>query len=456
MKKLFLSLLFIVSLLTAYSQKVYFVYLQSEADQPFFVKLDNKIHSSTSSGYLILSKLIDNTYNFSVGFPQSKWPEQNFSVTINKKDHGFLLKQFGDKGWGLYNLQTLAVQMSSSAGAKINVPDKGENKDVSKFTEVLSKVADDPSIMEKPAKKEVVEKKAEVVAIKEEKKDEPVVVKEKTESKPVKPDVVVEKTVTTNEEKKPAVEVEKPQPSKIEPVVAKKEVEEVKPVEVVEKTTVVETSESKVKEDTIDVESENKKSNYQSYTPSQVKRWSESSTTEGFGLVYIDDYNNGMQDTIRLLIPNPKQIEVPVSINKEPKEEKRFIDIENNNEKQKEEPSLAEVKPVVAPVASSSQSVSNNCIVIAEETDFLKLRKQMAARESDEAMISEAKNYFKIKCFTSEQVKNLAALFLNDENKYKFFDAAYNYVSDVDKFGALQNEIKDEYYINRFRAMLRN
>ena len=80
----------------------------------------------------------------------------------------------------------------------------------------------------------------------------------------------------------------------------------------------------------------------------------------------------------------------------------------------------------------------------------------MAAKETDDAMISEAKNYFKTKCFTSEQVKNLSALFLNDENKYKFFDAAYSYVSDADKFSALQSEIKDEYYINRFRAMLRN
>ena len=439
MKKLFLTLLFIGTLFTVHSQKVYFVYLQSEAEQPFFVKLDNKIHSSTSSGYLILSKLVDSTYNFSVGFPQGKWAEQNFSVTINKKDHGFLLKQFGDKGWGLYNLQTLAVQMSSNLGAKTNTPEKGENKDVSKFTEVLSKVADDPSIMEKPAKREVVEKKAEVVAIKEEKKVEPVVTKEKTESKPVQPDVVIEK----------------PQPAKTEPVIVKKEVEEVKPVVVVEKTMMKDDKEAK-EEDVVIVESKNAGPNNESYITSKVKKWSESSTTQGFGLVFIDDYDNGVQDRIRLLIPNPEKIEVPVSNNKEPKEEKKFIEIENKDEKNKEETKLAEVKPVVEQVTSSKQTSSNNCTVVADETDFLKLRKQMAAKESDDAMISEAKNYFKTKCFTSEQIKNLSALFLNDENKYKFFDAAYNYVSDADKFSALQNEIKDEYYINRFRAMLRN
>jgi len=455
MKKLFFCILFVGSLLAAYSQKVYFVYLQSEADQPFFVKLDNKVHSSTSSGYLILSKLVDSTYNFSVGFPQSKLPEQNFSVTINKKDHGFLLKQFGEKGWGLYNLQTLAVQMSSSPGVKTNTPEKGENKDVSKFTEVLSKVADDPSIMEKPAQKAVVEKKPEVVAVKEEKKVEPVVVQEKTEPKPVKTDVTVVKTITENVEEKPVVAIEKPEPVKTDPVIAKKEIVEIKPVEVVEKIIIVDDKDAK-QEDVVIVESKNSGPNNEPYTPSKVKRWSESSTTEGFGLVFIDDYSNGTQDTIRVLIPNPKQIEVPVSNNKEPQEEKRFIEIENNNEKKKEETPLEEVKPVVEKVASSKQLLSNNCTIVADETDFLKLRRQMAAKETDDAMISEAKNYFKTKCFTSEQVKNLSALFLNDENKYKFFDAAYSYVSDADKFSALQSEIKDEYYINRFRAMLRN
>ena len=42
-----------------------------------------------------------------------------------------------------------------------------------------------------------------------------------------------------------------------------------------------------------------------------------------------------------------------------------------------------------------------------------------------------------------------------DDGKYKFFDAAYNYVSDRDNFPSLEAELKDQYYINRFKAMLR-
>ena len=79
----------------------------------------------------------------------------------------------------------------------------------------------------------------------------------------------------------------------------------------------------------------------------------------------------------------------------------------------------------------------------------------MAAVETDEEMVSSALNYFKTKCFTVTQIKNLGTLFLTDAGKYKFFDAAYLYVTDLVNFSSLQTELKDEYYINRFKAMLR-
>jgi len=129
MKKLHLCLLFSLAIFTASSQKVYFVYIQTESEQPFFVKMNEKVQSSTASGYIILAKLLDSTYNFSIGFPQNKWPEQNFSVPVGKKDHGFLLKNFNEKGWGLFDLQTLTVQMGITGKASIEEVPKAENQD---------------------------------------------------------------------------------------------------------------------------------------------------------------------------------------------------------------------------------------------------------------------------------------------------------------------------------------
>ena len=71
-------------------------------------------------------------------------------------------------------------------------------------------------------------------------------------------------------------------------------------------------------------------------------------------------------------------------------------------------------------------------------------------------MIAQAKKYFKEKCYRTEQIKYLSTLFLSDESKYQFFDAAYMHVSDQERFRSLQPELKDSYYVNRFKALIGN
>ena len=78
----------------------------------------------------------------------------------------------------------------------------------------------------------------------------------------------------------------------------------------------------------------------------------------------------------------------------------------------------------------------------------------MAAEDTDEEMVDEAKKYFKGKCFSTEQIKNLSALFLTSAGKYQFFDAAWLHVTDQQQFASLISELKDEYYIKRFKALI--
>ena len=80
----------------------------------------------------------------------------------------------------------------------------------------------------------------------------------------------------------------------------------------------------------------------------------------------------------------------------------------------------------------------------------------MIAEDSDDAMIDAAKKLFKQKCYNVEQVKNLSVLFLNDKSKYNFFDAVYPYTSDTQNFSSLETLLKDDYFVKRFKAMLRN
>src|SRR4051812_33180583 len=96
------------------AQQNHFIYIQTENKQPFYIKLDKQLYSSNASGYIILPKLKNGTYDLAIGFPKSEWPEQKMTCSIDNKDIGFLLKNFGDKGWGLFNMQTMDITMSGS------------------------------------------------------------------------------------------------------------------------------------------------------------------------------------------------------------------------------------------------------------------------------------------------------------------------------------------------------
>ena len=78
----------------------------------------------------------------------------------------------------------------------------------------------------------------------------------------------------------------------------------------------------------------------------------------------------------------------------------------------------------------------------------------MAGKLTDELMVDEAKKLFKKQCFTTEQIRNLSALFLTSAGKYQFFDAAFTSVSDKNNFPSLESEIKDAYYLKRFKALV--
>ena len=421
------------------------MYLQSENDQPFFVKLNDKVTSSSSSGYLILSKLRDSTYAFTIGFPLNKWPEQQFKIDIRAKDRGFLLKNFGEKGWGLFDLESLAVHMAIKETAKAP---KTELKEVSEFTEILSRASDDPSLKERPIaikKEEQPVTVEQAVVRKEVVPDKPVVIQKEPDAIPLKPDTTAKETAKQEkkeEEKtidKPVVLLKEPDPVPLKQDVVVKETpkEETKPPVSTQPKEIVE-----------EVKPETPKQVPETYSPTVVKKKSESSTVDGLGITYIDEYADGKKDTIRIMIPNSAR--QASSAKTPPKEEKKFLDItaESND--------VTEVKkPVVADSTKVIKTLPNNCGALASESDFLKLRKKMAAETDDDGMVKEAAKTFKAKCFTVVQLKNLSALFLNDAGKYKFFDAAYQHVPDPDNFISLQSELKDEYYVNRFKAMLR-
>ena len=432
--KLFVFLFFASASLSA--QKVYFIYLQTDNQQPFYARMGDKIYNSTAAGYLILSNLRDSIYAVNIGIQGNQMVDQPYSITVNKKDQGFLVKNFGDKGWGLFNLTSMATIMPQSKSANSAQTVKTEKREDNAFTNLLAKAADDSTIKEKPIIEKPVEKKADATV--------------SSTSNTAKKDEVKEIVPSSQGDIKNGIIVAPvaiKEDSKIDnPTNNKEQVQDSKNLAQIKEDSI---AAAKAKEDELLKQEELRKQDSienakaqtipdSEYKRSVVKLKSESSTTTGIGLVFLDILNEQATDTIRLVIPAETKKTTPVQTGQS---EKKFLDIPSADSINKET------------IATTIKN--NNCKVVATEDDFYKLRKKMAAANNDDAMITEAKKTFKTKCFSTIQIRNLSALFLTDESKYQFFDAAYQYVSDLENFSTLQSTLKEEYYINRFKAMIR-
>jgi hypothetical protein len=446
MKSLLLFLGLIVSAICASAQKVYFIYLQSDNSSAFYVKMNDKIFSSATSGYLILSNLVDSTYNFSLGFPSSS-SESKFVVKLGAKDRGFVIKSL-DGGLGLFDLQSLSIINEQKDNSSKNTSYTRRTDD---FSYLLSKAANDTSLLYAVTR---VNEESVVTQKEEPKIIDPVL---KTEES------ILSKDTNTSIQQVAIVSETKKQDSilTLQPNIETKTTEDVvigKPTEELKKDTIAAMVLTEQTQESINAEKTNLNvdtlaksdlsvssvNNEAVFKKSQVKKYSESSTTEGFGLVYYDIYDGG-RDTIRLLIPNPPSI-FKTADEDSSLIQKSFIRVEELKK------DTVQQIPMVVP--QKNVSVQSQCKAIASGNDFFKLRKNMASEETDEDMVVEAKKFFKTKCFSTEQIKNLGALFLTSAGKYQFFDAAYLHISDQENFSSLEAELKDEYYLKRFKALI--
>lgn len=395
----FLSVLIILSAsIATYAQQNHFIYLQTDNKQAFYIKMNDKLFSSSYSGYVVIPKLQNGNYNFTIGFPKNEWGQQTMAIKIDNNDLGFMLKNFGDKGWGLFNIQTLNVTMASSAAVNTNNTESQNKTDG--FSNVLADVVNTPSLKKSDIEKVAAEPKL---------------------SLPAAATATVLKEINT--------------------------------VKVI--TTILD--------------------------------------NEGRSAIYIDKTDN-VNDTVKLFIPyekiipvneikDEKRLEKKDEVNGDPKEDAKFLNIELPNpntikDSTKDQPSAATTAESIKTVPEKEvntnaekttvltnavnetplkqQSINSDCKNLATDNDFMKLRKKMASENKDDNMIGVAKKAFKSNCFSTEQIKNLSVLFLKDDGRYRFFDAAYPFVYDSQNFNTLQMQLTDEYLINRFKAMIRH
>lgn len=396
MKRFLLFLILFLSILLGKAQHYHFVYLQSDNAQPFYIKVGDKIYSSSQSGYTIIPKLQSGEQNIFIGFPKNEWPQQKFNISVSGSDLGFLLKKDATKGWYLFNLQTFTTLTALTNGKN---PEEKAVADATpnSFTSTLADVVNTPSLK--------VQENAD-------------------QNKPAKTDVESE---NQKSETKSSVIV-----------------------------------------------SESKKETQKSETPvfPAVRRQSVNHDPNRFKYIVLND---GNPDTIVIAFTEemntksevkegsmdkqiqPASIVIANSVDSEGKKdekgekEPKFISLDLQAEVADSNKPISVPKPITEKEVTM---INSDCKQIASDNDFFKLRKKMSAQKSDDEMVQVAKKQFKSKCFSTEQIKNLSLLFLNDEGKYHFFDASYPYTYNSNEFISLESQLKDTYFINRFRSMV--
>ncbi|MGN6619367.1 MAG: DUF4476 domain-containing protein [Ilyomonas sp.] len=455
-----------------FAQEKHFIYIQADNKQPFYVILNGKNYSSSSIGYIILSKLDNGNYTITVGFPKNIYPEQKFDLKVDSRDYGYALKNLGDKGWGLFDLKTLDVVKANTDTSAENVATTQPAKP-NPFGEMLSDVVNDSTLTKNNAASGI---------------------DTNTSAAKVEVDTVSTQTASASTN----VEEEKTPDS----------------------TTVATTTESEedsntdstavaATETTKPEQNEDTSASLSDFDTKGIIKAEESNTTDGTNLVFID-FNKSVNDTIRVFIPSnasdtnsegttaaastvttPVETSIdsneiasssktnnpaPASNNiatldnitsssngKEDSSSKEagkqvtnpfFNGTESNNKDNNAVTEQAQTDSTSA-ISTDKSMVRSSCNDMVSDKDITKLKRKLVTETETDVMIQTVKKGLKGKCISTDNVRELGRLFISDESRYTFFDAIYPSVYDYGSFSSLENQLFDNYYRNRFKAMLR-
>ncbi len=451
----------------AYGQQTHFVYLQTENREPFYVMLNKKTISSSAIGYMIIPKLENGEYNIRIGFAKNAGAEQDYVLQVKDNEQGYLIKDFGDKGWALFNLQSLDLQYAGAinkqrittamleAEANLKADEQAaENKrkaEALAAAEAKLKAENERLAQEKLAAEKL--KQAEIVLPEKTSESTP---KEITVVVPLPKEVVTNKVPDTVPTAKPTTIISEPVTAVIIP---KKEV----------------ASDSKligqIKTDSGFI--------YKYAVNNKESHDTVNVFIKGAPQLPIEQPKDTLQKDVVTIQPNTTKdpvkflnmdfkqdsakqnsdLIVPVFKTPTPPEVKDYAENVSKDvvvkQPIKELPATEIKKDSSLVVASAPRLPNSNCRAEADEKDFFNLRKKMAAEDGADEMVMVAKKAMKEKCYSTTQVRNLSVLFLNDADRYQFLDAAYPFTHDAYQYDTLLNLLNDNYYVQRFKAMIR-
>ena len=386
------------------SQSTHFIYIQTEDKQAFYAKTTDHIYSSSDVGYLVIPKLAEGNFAFTIGFPKNLWPSINYNLEINQKDLGFQLKKVDTATWALYNFQTSEL-VSALENNQVQPGYVQITND--EFSNVLAQVSNTPSINQRRINNDTTS---------EVKKDSAIITA-KSNQVPVNNEIAIVKDTIVAIKQAPAV-------------IAAQTETAIKAVEALPALT-------PIKNELTILDESGRSLKYIIYEADKID-------TVLLFISYNDKSINKELPIVAKVQENPQSIEVTIKVTEkeEPKIQEQLV----TNENPVSTDSLSAVVGVI--------STNKSCNFLAEEKDFIRLRRLMTSEDTEDKMIDIAKNGFLARCYTTEQIKNLAVLFLKEDTRLLFLQASYPYSSDPYNFNGLQNLLTEERNIISFKSML--
>jgi hypothetical protein len=451
---------------SAKAQQNWFLFIQSESNQPFYVRIGETIYSSSHVGHLVINGLRDSTYRLAIGFPQSQYREHQFSLPLKKKDYGFELKKSDARSWILYDWQAQETIKSPRTDSLLY----GERKKDDGFATLMAAVVNDSAVLYASVVKAEPMRKTE----KDIQTDSAIVAKTNVETKPIA------KTIDSAAKDTTAIVQEKKMvdTAKTEPVVVK-----TTPPKIDSSVTDSVTTTATAK-DTIALV--NKEPVKEDKTP-PVSKLYEQGGKEEKKLVFLDNSIGIKKDTITVIIPLEKD---------SAKVEEKSVAKTETKDSEKSKPDSAEKKTVaVSPAQTLMDSVAaikkpdtvvsaraemkridstifaekepgpekplglimmnSDCSKYATDNDVDKLRIKMMKEKDAGNRVFIAHKVFKEMCFSTRNIKALSELFPSDELRFRFYETAWPFVSDTTQFKSLEETLTDQFFITRFRTLLR-
>lgn len=445
----------------------YFVFIQADNNQPFYVRLGEQVYPSSAGGHLILSQLKDSTYSLTIGLPGQAALERRYTVTIRQRDLEFRLKDQGEKGWGLYDEQAREVKTPEPVSREAEAVPPGLKKDDA-FSRLMAGVVQDTAVL------------YSTYAMEEQKVDSARGVKADSVATASGATGAVPSGVTPGSAGSAAPGVTTGIGSDTlvrAPVIVPPVRDSSKAGGTGDQAGTVLAAGDSVR-GVVDsgvaaaVPAITKPVN----RPRGVVKLSERKLARSVRLSFADRSAGKKADTIVLFIPvdtpavargvikpvrgvDSGRVAAPRAHGPNP-------DSPLSGQAQNTAsahpvvtvPEAPKPRPADTPRKSSETKsaipfVNSDCHIYATDYDVDKLRVKLLEASKDEDRIIAARKVFKTRCFATRQIRALSEVFASDAGKYRFFEAAYPFCSDS-QFGELGTLLVDPVYSGKFRAMV--